>query len=730
MITLKDYQEKAVKKLFAEVSDLLNYTESKICVFDAPTGSGKTIMMAEFLKRLAVSKEKKKDLAFIWISVNQLHNQSKDKLERYFEDTRILKCSDFEDLEDRMIGRNEILFFNWQSINKADNIYIRENEYDNNLSKIVENTKENGRDILLVIDESHHSAKAPKSLEVIELINPKVTIEVSATPQITNINAKVEVDFQDVKEEGMIKNEVQINPEIDQKKVGMKSADEFVIQCALEKQAELVKQYRSEGSAVNPLILIQIPDSRQGSNDKKDDVIAILRNQGITTENRKLAIYLSEKDNKINLENIEKNENETEVMIFKQAIALGWDCPRAAILILFRDWKSITFSIQTIGRIMRMPEARHYESEGLNKGYVFTNLSEIKIAEGIAKDYITVLEAKRRTDLYNPVDLQSVYLKRAREKTRLSGEFTRIFQDTVNEDRLSKKLNMKPTALVNEILVDGKIEKLDKVQDVKHGGELEIAISERELQERFDSFLKLIASPFAPADSMRVIKTSLYKFFENKLNILDYTTAQRIILSKENNPTFIDQLNKAKEKYWLEVVEKVMDKKEKKHFVWNVPLLISYTSKFKEKPMNKSIMKPFYAGKESKPEEDFIGLLEDHNNKVKWWYKNGDNGIKYFAIPYADIKGIERSFYVDFIVQMKDGRIGLFDTKGGRTAEDAKEKAEALRKYIDTQNTKHSKKLYGGIVVFKDGSCRYNGGKNYEFNEKNLGEKWDFLSFR
>ena len=56
----------------------------------------------------------------------------------------------------------------------------------------------------------------------------------------------------------------------------------------------------------------------------------MLKKFGYTTENGRLAIYLSDKDNKINLENIEKNENEVEDMIFKQAIALGWDCPRAA----------------------------------------------------------------------------------------------------------------------------------------------------------------------------------------------------------------------------------------------------------------------------------------------------------------------------------------------------------------------------------------------------------------
>ena len=50
MIDLKDYQEKAIEKLKTETNELLEYTEGKICVFKAPTGSGKTLMTAEFLK--------------------------------------------------------------------------------------------------------------------------------------------------------------------------------------------------------------------------------------------------------------------------------------------------------------------------------------------------------------------------------------------------------------------------------------------------------------------------------------------------------------------------------------------------------------------------------------------------------------------------------------------------------------------------------------------------------
>lgn len=139
MIELRQYQETAIEELKTKVNEMLKYSGNKVCVFKSPTGSGKTIMTAEFLKRLVLHSEK--DLAFIWISVNQLHDQSRIKLENYYEDTRIIRCSEFEDLEDKTIGKNEILFFNWQSINKEKNIFIRENEQDNNLTKIVENIK-------------------------------------------------------------------------------------------------------------------------------------------------------------------------------------------------------------------------------------------------------------------------------------------------------------------------------------------------------------------------------------------------------------------------------------------------------------------------------------------------------------------------------------------------------------------------------------------------------------
>ena len=108
----------------------------------------------------------------------------------------------------------------------------------------------------------------------------------------------------------------------------------------------------------------------------------------------------------------------------------------------------------------------------------------------------------------------------------------------------------------------------------------------------------------------------------------------------------------------------------------------------------------------------------DKSKKVKWWFKNGENEIKYFAVLYKDENGFERGFYVDFIVQFTDGTIGLFDTKSGMTAKDAGPRAEGLQRYIKEQNKK-GKKLWGGIVIYVNGTWRYNNEK-YNYNPNNL----------
>ena len=60
---LKDYQNTAIKKLLSRSKDLLAQSGERKIIFKAPTGSGKTIMTAEFLKQFIDDKEIKTPLS-------------------------------------------------------------------------------------------------------------------------------------------------------------------------------------------------------------------------------------------------------------------------------------------------------------------------------------------------------------------------------------------------------------------------------------------------------------------------------------------------------------------------------------------------------------------------------------------------------------------------------------------------------------------------------------------
>ncbi|MFH2103563.1 MAG: DEAD/DEAH box helicase family protein [Chloroflexota bacterium] len=738
MIRDFEFQTIAVRELIEHTNSLLELQGNKTIVFKAPTGSGKTVMMAKFLKELVEGRGDARRFSFIWTAPRQLHTQSKAKLEKHYADSKALRCVSFEDLIDLQIGDNEILFLNWESINKADNIYIRENERDFNLSTIVQNTRDAGRIIILVIDESHHAAKSEISRGLIAMFDPKVSLEVSATPTLTDINAMVVVEREKVIDEGMIKKRIAINPgfknvvarqednTIHFASEAAESTDEFVLRMALEKRAALAQGFEAAGANVNPLLLIQLPDKRQGENDIKVEVARVLKVEHIiTVENGKLAIYLSE--DKANLENITRNDNEAEVMIFKQAIALGWDCPRASILVLFRDWQSFTFSTQTLGRILRMPELKHYENDDLNAGYVFTNLGDLSILEDTAGTYLTIQYAQR-VEGYLELKLRSVHAKRVRGETRLTPQFIRDFLTAADELELKNKVNCDIEENISlQLLADGVVNNVDLHPEhiADRTEHIQRKQNVMEIQKLFDAFARERLKPefFPEMRSLGRVKDAIHYFFKTKFP-MEFTSAttraQFITLHPENQQHFIDALNRAKEIY-----QEQTDRKHSQIITseWDVPFSRNFNNRYFSRALNKSVTQPYYeADNASGPEKDFAAFLNNTLKDVEWFYRNGDQDATSFAVAYIGLEGNPALFYVDWVVKFEDGRIGLFDTKSDITAETAKTRAEGLAAYIKAEN-KIGKKLWGGIVVPKAGSWYYNDSEKYTYEPSLKGWK-------
>ncbi len=135
---------------------------------------------------------------------------------------------------------------------------------------MLDKTREEGKQIVLIVDEAHRNYLTDNSRRFVdEVIKPKLTIEVSATPIMTispediadGKAGYVKVAFNDVVESGLIKQETVINQAIGKYVDIAHSADEMVLEASLVKRAELVEAYKEASVAVNPLILVQLPMS-------------------------------------------------------------------------------------------------------------------------------------------------------------------------------------------------------------------------------------------------------------------------------------------------------------------------------------------------------------------------------------------------------------------------------------------------------------------------------------
>ncbi len=767
MIKDVQYQVEAVKELVKKTRELLeeNGTRKKL-VFKAPTGSGKTVMASQMLDELTTELESDgQEVAIIWIAPNKLHQQSYFRMKNYFSETRALSPMLYDELDhsiDGYIKPGEIFFVNWESINRDTNVMVRDTETSSSLYDLTRRTQEDHNlPIIVVIDEEHMfgGRYATQSEKVLATIQPKLEIRISATPITNNPDAMVTVSRDKVIKAQMIKNGITINPKISGETEGL-SENESLLDKALERRNEIKKAYETLGVHINPLLLIQLPnDDSDRMNAEETQITEEIKTRlekeyEITAGNGKLAVWLS--NEKTNLDRLEDSNNITEVLLFKQAIALGWDCPRAAVLLIFRDIKSTTFGIQTVGRILRMPEQKYYPNDLLNHGWVYTNLESTKViiaAEDL--NYITKpLNAVRRKNLAN-VDLPAEYSERlSADRNRIGADFGKVLADTANLWWFGRKIQMefnfsdweeeeetsynpkgylpgmaqmiepeitnnrkKAEALGidfsgHRIQTEGIPVDMDITGEVgeyqaDHGKVIKYAKTQAELEWALTKFCKKLLNGYESQSAVSM-RGYIITFMEEMLGVFEVDVPKTILYNK-NRPHFEELFQKAIEAYTKKVNERRAQAKNRSFrlYHWLVPESREYNETTNQiEPAHIHALIPFIRQKTaSSPERSFEAFLEANQNYIDWWYKNGESGKQDYAVGYTKANTGERSlFYVDFIIRMKNGQVFLFDTKSQASDIDAPAKHNALLTYMKDNAHLH---LMGGVIIQNRGNWCY-----------------------
>ena len=773
-INLKPYQEKAVDQLIETAVKLLNFDgPGEALVFQAPTGSGKTIMTAKFIEGL-IKELPNEDICFVWMSIGkgELHLQSKHSLEKVFAGfPRVtLAEEEFSGGRERIV-KNEVVVANWEKLRSKDSktgewkVLLMKDGEKLNFRDVLEKTREQQRKIILIIDESHTNATSERAQELRQIISADLVMEMSATPKLIPTVAQlfetkagfVKVNSKDVIEEGMIKKELIINEDIEKIAKLEEDSETAVLEASFQKRLELLKAFKKEGSNINPLVLVQIPTAEAGE-QKIEAIKKFLASKNITERkdghgNGKLAVWLAEQKSEL-IDWISEPNNEIEFLIFKQAIDTGWDCPRAHILVKFRETHNIVFEIQTVGRILRMPEQKHYDNEILNKGYIYTNLLSISVKkEEYNPNIIKHLKATR-IKKYKPIKIESYYKARA-DYGDITSSFVPVFEKTANayfgitkngklKENIkaveNKDINLDIKKYQQELIADTSLDvkSFDQIEGkVNPDAWARLNVATDELQILFEQVIKNNLGSFKNVKrSVPAVKTAIYLWFNNNLDAENWPDpsllTQKIFLNNKNRIVFEHILSKAISEYVIvkenEVRKRVEESEQKYSFeLQNEQFYNEYTDEIIK--VKNYAYEPCYLNTDrSNPEREFETFLNTNASKIDWWWKNGENKQDYFGVKYEYQNSIY-TFYPDYLVKLTGGRLGLFEVKdaGDRDGKTyTKAKAEALQKYMTGQK---NKKLFGGIVIQKNHIWLINDNKIFDWGKCERGnwDEWEVL---
>ncbi|MFF1818105.1 DEAD/DEAH box helicase [Kribbella sp. NPDC058245] len=400
--TLKDYQfaatseiTKALRRAGKDYED--DPHEYWSVALSAATGAGKTVIASAVIETLfdgGGQFSADPEATVLWVTDDPaLNEQTKRNMlqaSSTLGPSRLVTIDASFDQE--AFDPNHVYFLNIQKLARTNPLSRSNvNARTYSLWETIANTiRTNGGHFYVVIDEAHRGMKAEsdRSTIVSRIINGQPGINppapiiwgISATPERFNqalarwgnhrTNKSVTVPIDDVRASGLLKDKIIL----DNPASGQVEGDTTFIRAAVLQTLQFEATWREYATAQNeppvqPVLVVQVPNTPSPA-ELTEILAAIfgewehLRDEHVVnTFGEHTAINVGAHTIAYMAPQDIQDDQDVRVVLCKDAISTGWDCPRAEVLVSLRRAQDYTYIAQLIGRMVRTPLARRITTD-------------------------------------------------------------------------------------------------------------------------------------------------------------------------------------------------------------------------------------------------------------------------------------------------------------------------------------------------------------------------------
>lgn len=415
-VELFPFQKKAVEELhFKTKKSLEDYQDShmpQVVSFTSPTGSGKTIIMSALIEDIYCGNEnyfEQSNAIFVWISDSpELNQQSKDKIDRQADKINLNQCITVSDdsFDQEILEDGHIYFLNTQKLSKTSNLTNHSDTRQYTIWETLQNTIEQKSDHLyLIIDEAHRGMQGREAGTATTIMQKfiKGSKEINAFPVVIGMSAttkrfntlvaddtdstirKVVITPNDVRKSGLLKDRIIVTyPEKDNV-----NRDMAVLQAAAGAWKDKCmhwEQYckKQHHAPVNPIFVVQVQNgtaNKLSDTDLDECLMQIESSTGYKLQEGEVVHTFGQTTSNVIINGLNvryeepsriNDDEKIKVVLFKESLSTGWDCPRAETMVSFKRAVDATYIAQLLGRMIRTPmQERIQVDETLNDVRLF-----------------------------------------------------------------------------------------------------------------------------------------------------------------------------------------------------------------------------------------------------------------------------------------------------------------------------------------------------------------------